>query len=449
MGKIKQFFRLYREILIRLLFTVALLLFFRFGALITMPGVTLRNLDNVSNNNFLNLLSILGGGVLNRVSVFALGISPFITASIIVQLLTTGLIPGLKRWQNQGQKGARKLNLLTKLIMLPIAYMQGLGTIKTLENSNVIQVNWNLVDSYQVPLFYYFLCPLMLIAGSMITLLIAHLINQKGIGHGTSIIIFTGILVTLPQNFETAAQSLFQPDLTNDLLLINLVRFILYLLVLFGLIYFVVALNNSERRIPIQQTGAGLVLNHQKISYLPIKVNPAGVIPVIFSSTLISIFQSVSVLLNQPDSQYTQFVNNYLDFKTWTGIAIFAVLTFFFVLLYSRIIFNTQTMAENFAKNGTYLIGIRPGLATERYLNRILNRISIFGAFYLSFLAIFAMVFAKLVFPDLTQVNFVIGGTSILILTMIGQAIIEQLKNFRTQLYYVNLRQQKGDYFQW
>lgn len=449
MGKIKHFFRLYRGILIRLFFTIGLLLFFRFGALITMPGIVLKNLENASENNFLNLLSILGGGVLNRVSVFALGISPFITASIIVQLLTSGLIPVLKRWQNQGQKGTKKLNLLTKIIMIPIAYMQGLGTIKTLENSNVIQVNWSLVDSYQVPLFYYFLCPLMLIAGSMITLLIAHLINQKGIGHGTSIIIFTGILVTLPQNFETAAQSLFPANLENDLLLINLVRFSLYLLVLLILIYFVVVLNNSERRIPIQQTGAGLVLNQQKISYLPIKVNPAGVIPVIFSSTLISIFQSVSALLNNPENGYTKFVNNYLDFKAWSGIAIFALLTFLFVLLYARIIFNTQNMAENFAKNGTYLIGIRPGQATERYLNRVLNRLSIFGGFYLSFLAIFSMVFAKVVFPDLTQVNFVIGGTSILILTMIGQSIIEQLKNFRTQLYYVNLRQQKGDYFQW
>ena len=431
------------------MFTLLCLLFFRLGALITMPGIELKNFANAADNNFLNLLSILGGGVLQRVSIFALGISPFITASIIVQLLSSGLIPALKRWQSYGQKGAQKLNLLTKIIMIPLAYMQALGTIKALENTNVINVNWSLVDSYQAPLFYYFFAPLMLIAGSMITLLIAHLINQKGIGHGTSIIIFTGILVTLPQNFETATSALFTANLTTDQLLINTVRFLLYLFVLALLIYYVVKLNNSERRIPIQQTGAGLILNRQKISYLPIKVNPAGVIPVIFSSTLISIFQSIAALVNDPQSDYTKFVNNYLDFKTWSGIAIFALLTFIFVLLYARIIFNTQTMAENFTKNGTYLIGIRPGLTTERYLNRVLNRISIFGAFYLSFLAVFAMVFAKLVFPDLTQLNFVIGGTSILILTMIGQTIIEQLKNLKTQLYYVNLRQQKGGDFQW
>ncbi len=414
-----------------------------------MPGIELKDFANTNNNSFLNLLSILGGGVLNRVSFFAIGISPFITASIIVQLLSSGLIPAFKRLQMQGQKGERKLNLITKIIMIPLGYMQALGTIKALENNGIIKVNWSLIDSYQDPVFYYFLCPLMLIAGSMITLLIAHIINQKGIGHGTSIIIFTGILLTLPQNFEKAVKLLFINNVDSQNLVLNSVRFGFYLLILGLLIYLIILLNNSERRIPIQQTGAGLRLNNQRISFLPIKVNPAGVIPVIFSSTLISIFQSVATLINKPNSNYTKFVNQYFNFNYWSGILVFAILTFFFVLLYARIIFNTESLANNFAKNGTYLIGIQPGQTTEKYLNRILNRLSIFGGFYLAFLAIFSLIFSKLVFPELGKNTFIINGTSLLIMIMIGQTILQQLKNFRTQLYYVNLRTQKGKQFQW
>ncbi len=414
-----------------------------------MPGIELKSFANTNNSSFLNLLSILGGGVLNRVSFFAIGISPFITASIIVQLLSSGLIPAFKRLQMQGQKGERKLNLITKIIMIPLGYMQALGTIKALENNGIIKVNWSLIDSYQDPVFYYFLCPLMLIAGSMITLLIAHIINQKGIGHGTSIIIFTGILLTLPQNFEKAVKLLFINNVDSQNLVLNSVRFGFYLLILGLLIYLIILLNNSERRIPIQQTGAGLRLNNQRISFLPIKVNPAGVIPVIFSSTLISIFQSVATLINKPNSNYTKFVNQYFNFNYWSGILVFAILTFFFVLLYARIIFNTESLANNFAKNGTYLIGIQPGQTTEKYLNRILNRLSIFGGFYLAFLAIFSLIFSKLVFPELGKNTFIINGTSLLIMIMIGQTILQQLKNFRTQLYYVNLRTQKGKQFQW
>lgn len=414
-----------------------------------MPGIELKDFANTNNSSFLNLLSILGGGVLNRVSFFAIGISPFITASIIVQLLSSGLIPAFKRLQMQGQKGERKLNLITKIIMIPLGYMQALGTIKALENNGIIKVNWSLIDSYQDPVFYYFLCPLMLIAGSMITLLIAHIINQKGIGHGTSIIIFTGILLTLPQNFEKAVKLLFINNVDSQNLVLNSVRFGFYLLILGLLIYLIILLNNSERRIPIQQTGAGLRLNNQRISFLPIKVNPAGVIPVIFSSTLISIFQSVATLINKPNSNYTKFVNQYFNFNYWSGILVFAILTFFFVLLYARIIFNTESLANNFAKNGTYLIGIQPGQTTEKYLNRILNRLSIFGGFYLAFLAIFSLIFSKLVFPELGKNTFIINGTSLLIMIMIGQTILQQLKNFRTQLYYVNLRTQKGKQFQW
>ena len=413
-----------------------------------MPGIEWND-TGAQTNQLLTLLSTLGGGVINRLSIFALGISPFITASIVVQLLASGLIPPISGWAKQGRYGQVKLNYLTKFLTVPIAYLQAFAIIKSLENSNLIVVNWS-VDGYHAGLFYYFLCPIILIAGTMVTLLLADLISLKGIGQGISVIIFTGILASVAYQFDTAGKSLFtQTDNLNQIFF-DFNRFFIYLLSIFFLLYLIIFLNNSERRIPIQQTGSGLRLTNQNRTYLPIKLNPSGVIPVIFASTLFSLFSSVSEIVktNDPDNGYISFVEQYLAFDSWVGIGIFAALVFLFALMYTHVVINSENLADNFKKNGVYIPGINPGKDTSSYIVSIVNRLVFFGGLYLTFLSVFSLLVAKLLFPDQIT-SFAVSGTSLLILVLVGENIIFQVVNLKKQVNYLHSWKQKKDIFLW
>ena len=450
--KLFNFWKNYKTIVYRILFTLFILIIFRMGSLITMPGVVWQGDQNSSGSQFLSLLSVLGGGVVSKLSFFALGISPFITASIIVQLLSNGLVPSITRLAKQGHKGQIKLNYLTKFLTVPIGYLQSFATIKALENSGLIVVSWS-KTGYHDSLFYYFLCPIVLLSGTMITLFFADLISNKGIGQGVSVIIFTSILVSMAYQFESAGKTLFgnfQDGNFEKLQFLNFVRFFIYLSSVFLVFYFIIFLNNSERRLPIQQTGSGLRLENQKKSYLPIKLNPSGVIPVIFASTLISLLNSVSEIVKNknPQNNYVLFTQKYLSFRAWRGIFFFALLVFLFTLVYAHIAINSENLAENFKKNGVYVAGVRPGDSTRKYITSIVARLSIFGAFYLSFLSIFSLLIAKLLFYEQNN-SFAISGTSLLILIMVGENIVRQLIDLKVQSRYVTLWNKKKDIFLW
>lgn len=441
-----RFFRQYRIIFIRLGYTLFFLSLFRIGALITMPGIEWKeNVD--SSQNFFALISSLGGGILNRFSFFAIGISPFITASIITQLLSVGIFPFLANWVKQGRKGQIKLNYFTKILALPIGYLQALGTLIALENSQIVTIN---SFPLNVDLYKFFLCPMILVAGTMVTLLLADLISAKGIGQGTSIVIFAGILASFSQQMEQTVTTLFIKTSGAPLLLYNTIRFFVYLGGLSLIFALIIYLHNSERRLPIQQTGTGLRLSNPQKSYLPIKLNPSGVIPVIFASTLISFFGAVATIIKSgnPGSGYVLFVDNYLLLTSWSGIGVYASLVFIFTLIYAHIAFNSEQLASNFQKSGVYVAGIQGGNRTEQYVKRIVTRLSVFGGFFLSFLAIFSLILAKLLFPDIAN-SFVVSGTSLLILIIIGQNIIYQIRDLRTQVRYINLKETKKDIFLW
>ena len=447
--KVFNFFQTNSKIFQRVLFTLFILILFRVGALITMPGVQWSGTDTGDFSQFLTLLSLLGGGVISRLSLFALGISPFITASIIVQLLSSGLIPPISKWAKQGHYGQVRLNYLTKFLTVPIGYLQSFAIIKSLENGNLIVVNWS-TAGYHNALFYYFLCPLVLIAGTMITLLLADLISFKGIGQGISVIIFTGILVSVVYQFESAGKFLFT-DIDNiNQIFFNFNRFFIYLLAIFFLLYLIIFLNNSQRHIPIQQIRSGLHLSDEKRPYLPIKLNPSGVIPVIFASTLFSLFSSISEIVknSDPENSYVIFVQDYLGLTSWSGMAIFAFLVFVFALLYAHIIINSENLAENFRKGGVYIPGVDPGDETKNYITYIVNRLTFFGAFYLTFLSVFSLLLTKLLFPDQLS-SFAVSGTSLLILVLVGESIIYQIFDLKTQVKYLHLWKRKKDFFLW
>lgn len=430
--------RNYDDLLKRLLITFFILFLFRLCLYIRMPGIEFdKSTKDLQASPFFNLISLIGGGLFEHFSILALGVSPYITASIIVQLLSNDLIPVLTRWQKSGEKERRKLEVLTRIITIPFAIVQGLAMIFSFKNYGVT-LKWDKVSSLDNPVwFYYLLVPLLLVVGTLFTLWIADQITEKGIGNGVSLIIATGILARIPSEIK----------ITYSTLSSDLFKFFFYLLLFLFIMILIIIFNNSERRIPIQQTGGGLV-EAKKLNYLPFKVNSAGVIPVIFSSALITAPMTISAFVKnaKPENAFSKFIDNYFAMTNWIGILIFTILTIAFTFIYAQIQINPFQLAENFRKSGTYLVGVRPGKMTEVYVSRLITRISVFGALFLAFVSalplIFTKVFAESIFGTNTaNIGLKIGGTGLIIVVGV---LIDFYKQIRARV--VQHRFLKGKY---
>lgn len=434
----------YKEVILRILFTIFVLVIFRIGANITAPGIHV-NQDLMNSNSsgleFFSLISMLGGGAISRFSIFALGVSPYITASIIVQLLSTDVVPTLTRWAKSGEKGKRKLELMNRVLTVPFAIMQGFATILGLQSQHIISTDWS-GGGAGPAVFYYFLIPMVLLAGTMLSLWMADQITNRGIGNGISLIIFGGIASSLPFNLESTFKYWVAPDSNNGVIFQGLLRFILYLVAFLLIIAVVVFFNESERHVPIQQSGSGLTLKGDKSSYLPLKINSAGVIPVIFSTALITAPMTIAQIVqsSNQNSGFAHFTQTYLSLQSWSGISLFAVLTVLFTFLYAHVQINPEQMAENFQKSGTYVPGIKPGKETEVYIKRMLNRLSTVGAFFLTGVAVLPFLISKLAsLPS----SLAIGGTSLIIMVGVALDTTKQIKGRITQHSFLNYKDQK------
>lgn len=443
LGKNKlSFFVKNKDLIKRIFFTLMVLVLIKAGSLLTIPGITInKNFEKkVNDSQFFSLLSMLGGGTLGQFSILALGVSPYITASIIVQLLSTDVIPVLSRWAKSGEKGRKKLDRLTKYLTIPFAVMQGIATIFTLQKNQVITPKWESANDFGKGTagFYYTLVGCVLLAGTFLMLWLADQITIKGIGNGVSLIIFAGIVSKLPDSFKQTYTHWVGGQGDTNLLFDGILQYSIYLAMFFLVVLFVVVLNESERRIPIQQTGSGLAgTNDANKPYLPLKINSAGVIPIIFASALISAPITISQIieLDNPQNGFVLFTKNYLDFKTWPGISIYGILVILFTFLYSQVQMNPEKMAENFQKSGTFIPGVRPGKETERYLKGVINRLSCIGSIFLSFIAILPYIIAKV--TDLPN-QLAIGGTSLIIMVSVSLETIRQIKGRITQQSFIN-----------
>nr|WP_035358717.1 preprotein translocase subunit SecY [[Acholeplasma] multilocale] len=438
-----NFFTKNKDLFFRIVFTLLVLVVIRAGIYLTVPGVTINDdfTSGVNDIQFFQLLSTLGGGSIGKFSILALGVSPYITASIIVQLLSTDVIPVLSRWSKSGERGRKKLDKLTKVLMIPFAVMQAEATIFTLSSQGLIEPKWN--DGGSSIAFYYILVPMVMLAGSFLMLWLADQITVKGVGNGVSIIIFIGIITTMPTNFKATFE--FWVSSKNEeanILFDGLLKFIIYVGVFFLVIFFVVLMNEAERKIPIQQTGSGLVDSKDHTPYLPLKINNAGVIPVIFASAIISTPITISqiVQVSNPDSGFVYFCNNFLYFGTWWGIGIYAVLILMFTFLYAQVQINPEKISENFQKSGTFVPGIKPGKDTTKFLTGTINRLSVIGAVFLALIAILPYVISKL--TDLPS-NLAIGGTGLIICISVAIQTVQQLKGRMIQQSFIDSKKEK------
>ena len=386
-----------KEIMNRLLFTLLILFIFRIGAQITVPGVKLGDDLNqyLSQNNALSLMNLLGGGTLQTFSIFALGVSPYITAQIIIQLLSTDVLPAMTELKRQGQYGRKKIEMATRYLTLLLGAVQAYGIIRTMENSDYI----TFVTADNEWLTYIYIV-LVMMAGSMLVMWLGDQISVKGIGNGISMIIFAGIVSSLPRQISTAFSKwvLQTVGMGDNAQIAGVFQFVLYVVMYLLIISFVTFVELSQRKIPVQHSGkgGGQTQSMARASFLPIKINSAGVIPVIFASSLMMAPQVIVAFID-PNLSTAGWLDVFNTSK-WVqmgdtgwympwGLIIYIVLTIAFTFFYANMQINPEQIAENFQKSGSYIPGIKPGNETERYVRKVLNRVTVIGALALAFIA--------------------------------------------------------------
>ncbi len=419
-----------KEIMNRILFTVLILFIFRIGAQITVPGVKVSGFDDYLNSgSALSLMNLLGGGTLQTFSIFALGVSPYITAQIIVQLLSTDVLPALSELRRQGQYGRRKMEYATRYLTLLLGAVQAYGIIKTIENSSDSGVTFELMNQLSAngnAWMGYLYIIIVMLAGSMLVMWLGDQISVKGIGNGISMIIFAGIVCSLPNQFAHAFTTYISSTggAPDSLVIAGVFKFILYVVAYLVIIAFVTFIELSQRKIPIQHSGkgGGQTQSMARASFLPIKINSAGVIPVIFASSLLMAPSVIAAFVSSDGANAGWLkifsTSELYDMGSWKmpwGLIIYIVLVVAFTFFYANLQIDPQQMAENFQKNGSYIPGVKPGIETERYIRRVLNRVTFIGAMALVLIA---------ALPPVLTMSGIFGGDASLVMGGTGMIIV-------------------------
>ena len=426
-----------KDIRDRILFTLMMMFVFRLGTSITVPGVTISK-DAMDTTSVLSMMNLLGGGALQNFSVFALGVSPYITSSIIIELLSKDVLPALTELSKEGQSGRKKIEMATRYLTLVLGAVQAYGVIVTMHNSEYISFSETLNFWVYAKLVLY------LMAGSMLVMWMADQITEKGIGNGVSMIIFAGIVASLPSQIYTAIYYFFTSELVTEesRIIQGAVKLALYLVTMVAIVIFVTYVEKSIRKIPVLHSGTGGALNAKvnNTSFLPIKINSAGVIPVIFASSIMmapAVIVSFVVENYSNNDTITNILNIFtpsaltkmpwFDGSTWYmpwGLIIYVILIFVFSFFYSNLTISPETLAEDFQKNGSYIPGIRQGNSTARYVKKVLNRVTFLGACALTFIAVIPVALTLL---NVVPSTLSLGGTGLIIVVGVALETVQQL----------------------
>lgn len=404
----------------KLLVILGILVVFRILANIPIPGIdAVRLSEFLASNQLFGFLNIFSGGALSNLSIAMLGVGPYITGSIIMQLLTI-IFPQLKKaYYEEGAAGQAKFNRYSRYLMVPLAGLQGYGFLKLLISQNVLAPLGTLDFARNV---------IIVIAGTVVLTWLGDLINEKKMGNGISILIFAGILSGLPSAVRTAIFS-YDPKI--------LPTYLAFLVVSLVVIAGVIFVNEGERKIPISYARRvrGMKLYGGVSTYLPLKVNQAGVIPIIFAVSLLIFPQFAAQIISVFSVEYGQRVNEYLSVffnsQLYYGIAYF-ILVVLFTYFYTAIVFEPHEISKNLQRSGGFIPGIRPGDSTTQFLAKIVYRTTLFGALFLGILA---------VLPNITQgltgITFLaFGGTTLLIVVSVALEVMRQIDSQLTMREY-------------
>ncbi|CAG9610057.1 preprotein translocase subunit SecY [Pseudoneobacillus rhizosphaerae] len=410
----------------KIVFTLLMLIVFRLGTFIPVPNVNADILAAQDQMSVFGVLNTFGGGALKNFSILAMGIMPYITASIIVQLLQMDVVPKFTEWSKQGDVGRRKLAQFTRYFTIVLGLIQAFG----------MSYGFNNIASGQLienPGFgTYALISIVLTAGTAFLMWLGEQITEKGVGNGISIIIFGGIVAGIPttinqiyaQQFENAGEKLF----------LNIIIVLLILLAVVAIVVGTIFIQQALRKIPIQyakKMSAGRSQTGGQSTHLPLKVNAAGVIPVIFAVSFIITPKTVASFF--PTNDVTLWIQRVFDYTHPIGMIMYAVLIIAFTYFYAFIQVNPEQMAENLKKQGGYVPGIRPGKSTQEYLTRILYRLTLVGSLFLAAIAVLPVLFINIAnLPPSAQ----IGGTSLLIVVGVALDTMKQLESQLVKRHY-------------
>ena len=395
-----------KDIRNRILFTLFVLFVFKLGTSITVPGTQALTKDL----GFLELWNAMSGGALESFSIFALGVGPYINASIITQLLQMDVFPYFSDLKNQGAIGRMKINKITRYLGIIIAFIQGY------------------VFSFAIygqtgGALEYLRIAIILTAGTALLLWLGDQITQKGVGNGVSLIIMAGIVGNLPSMFISAWNGFVTfGELSKTI--IGLLLFLLFIFIYLVIIVGIIFIDKAERRLPIQYSNRTTGAYGGEQTYIPIRLNSAGVIPVIFASVLISIPGTIANFIN--NAGFTNFVNKYIVYTTPVGFILYVILIFVFAYSYTFMQINPKDLSSNLKKNGGYMPGIKPGKNTEEYISKVLNRLTVVGSLFLVVLAGLPILCSLI--PNMPK-NVTVGGTGLLIVVGVALETYNQIEN--------------------
>lgn len=413
----------------KLLFTALVILIFRIGCAIPVPFINIGEgglLQQSNTATFLDYINMISGNAFNYGTIFAMSITPYINASIIIELLTVA-IPALERLAKEGEDGRKKISKITRYLGVGLAVMQGIAYYVYLNSQNALTATTSTFGK----VFQAIVIVAILAAGAALTMWLGEEINEKGIGNGISIILFAGIVSRIP-SYATQLWGYF----TNGGIFYALAP--IALVCILALIVFIVWMDNAERRIPVQYSKrvVGRKMYGGQSSNIPIKVNMSGVLPIIFASSILSIPSTIQMFVNVSEEGFWSKFFKVFTTEHWAYGLIYFVLIIFFAYFYASIQYNPVEMANNLAKNGGNIPGVRTGRPTSDYIARVLSKMILLGALLLSVVALFPILFSQITtlicvkgFHTETGMSISLGGTSIIILVGVALETVQQLES--------------------
>ncbi|MGG0657115.1 preprotein translocase subunit SecY [Rummeliibacillus pycnus] len=419
---ISNFMRV-RDIRNKIIFTLLMLVVFRIGSFVPVPNVDAEVLQQTDQYSLVGFLNTFGGGALKNFSIFAMGIMPYITASIIVQLLQMDVVKKFTEWSKQGEVGRRKISQFTRYFAIILAFIQSIAMsygFNRMYGGSLIREEGVLT---------YLTIAIVLTAGTAFLLWLGEQITEKGVGNGISIIIFAGIVAALPNTVNQIYAQQFEN--AGDQLFINIITLVVIVLAAIAIVVGVIYVQQANRKIPIQYAkGSGAQRGAQQ-SHLPLKVNSAGVIPVIFAVAFLVTPRTIATFFE--DNKVTRFIERTFDYSQPIGMILYVALIIAFAYFYAFVQVNPEKVADNLKKQGAYIPGIRPGKSTQDYLTTVLYRLTFVGSIFLSVVAVLPILFINIAnLPSSAQ----IGGTSLLIVVSVALETMKQLESQLVKRHY-------------
>lgn len=410
----------------KVVFTLGILFVFRLGAGIVIPYIDTSAITSAATSSgIFGIMNMLGGGTLEKFSLFSLGVSPYITSSIIIELLSMDVVPALTQWNKEGNTGKKKKDKVTRVLTLALAIIQG-GSL-----TYAFDKGYSILASSSIWTYVYVV--VVMAAGSMFTMWLGDQITIKGVGNGTSLLIFTGIVANLPNSFISSFKSMVTFGSTYKTAT-SLAWYILFVLVYLAIVVFVVFEEGAIRKIPIiYATNTQTVMHTKESTNLPIKINSSSVIPVIFAASVLAAPRTIISFVKSTST--TQMIDNILNYQKPIGFVLYIVMIILFTFFYSNLQIDAKKISEDLKKSGGAIPGVRTGDDTKKYIGTVLNRVTVVGSLFLAIIASIPII-APEIWKMTSNNALSLGGTGLIIVTGVALETVRAIKSMLTRREY-------------